>query len=58
MRFKFGTQKFGGVIIVVVVVFTWAHVLLRPPTRLPVLSADGIYFNKCCGLLLRATRYD
>ncbi len=31
---------------------TWAHVLLTPPPRLPIRSADGIYFNKCCGVLL------
>jgi hypothetical protein len=52
MRSKFSTYQVGGIVIVVAVMFTWAHVLLTPPQRLPIRSADGIYFNKCCGSLL------
>jgi len=52
MRFKFNTQNVGRIVIVAMVTLAFGHVLLTPPPQLPIRSADGIYFNKCCGLLV------
>ena len=52
MRRLFSARRVASIGIVAAVMFTWAHVLLTPPPRLPVNSADGTYFNRCCGALV------
>jgi hypothetical protein len=43
--------RVGGLLIIGVVLITWAYVAIVPPPRLPVSSADGSYYNSCCGLV-------
>lgn len=41
----------GGYLIVGVVLIAWAYVALVPPPALPPATANGLYFNPCCGLI-------
>ncbi len=52
MRRLISARRLASTGIVAAVLFAWVHVLLATPPRLPISTADGTYFNKCCGALV------
>ena len=45
------TRKSLSIALVLVIVAAWIIILSTDDPRLPAISADGIYYNPCCGVL-------